>query len=208
MCWIGCGRRGCRSRSGITDASVLKRNMDWPLWLAILGGAALALSIERLGRGHPGYRHVRDTISELGQTGAPQARLVAFGVFLPFGLAMAAVAAASRPASPAVALLAGCLAVGYVGAALFPCDPGSPLAGSWRQSLHNIAGAIQYVGGAYAIWQLGQTRPPLVVAAAMVGAAAVLLSVPAVSRWRGAIQRIAEAALLVSLVTSLAAGPV
>lgn len=169
----------------------------------MLAALALALGIWHLGRQHPGYSHIRHTISELGETGAANARRVAYGVFLPFGLAMLAVYGLSRASHPSAADLAACLAVGYVGAALFPCDPGSPLTGSWRQSLHNLAGAVQYVGGAVVIWRMAPADALLGALALLVGAVAVLLSVPALGPWRGGIQRVGEAALLVSLALAL-----
>lgn len=173
--------------------------------VAALATLWLALGIAHFGRRHAGYSHVRHTLSELGQTGAPDAGPVALGVFLPFGVAMAAVGWIGRASDPQAAGLAACLAVGYLGAAAFPCDPGSPLVGSWRQALHNIAGAVQYVGGAAAIWRLATGGSCFAPLAAVVAVAAVLLSVPAVHRWRGAIQRVAEAALLAALMLALGA---
>ncbi len=179
--------------------------MNQSVVLALLSSILLTLSIWRFGLLQPGYSHVRHTISELGEVGAPSSKLVSFDVFLPFGLSLLVVSWLSRAGSPAASNLAACIAVGYLGAALFPCDPGSPLVGSWRQSLHNFAGAIQYVGGATVIWSLSSAHSLFTVPAVAVGLAAVLLSVPAASPWRGAIQRVAELALLVSLVLVLSA---
>lgn len=90
--------------------------------------------------------------------------------------------------------------VGYVGAALCPCDPGSPRVGSWRQVVHNLAGAVQYLGGAAVIAALATRTPLFALLAVVVGVAAVLLSVPAAGPWRGAVQRVAELALLAALL--------
>lgn len=168
-----------------------------------MASLALALSLWRLGRQHPGYSHLRHTISELGETGAANAKLVAYGVFLPFGLAMLAIYGLSHASHPSAANLAACIAVGYLGAALFPCDPGSPLTGSWRQSLHNLAGAVQYIGGAAVIWRMAPADDLFRMLAMVVAAVAVLLSVPAVGPLRGGIQRVAELALLAALVLAL-----
>ena len=177
--------------------------MNQSVVLACLSSLLLALSIWRVGLNHRGYSHIRHTISELGEVGAPHSRLVAFGVFLPFGLSMLAVFWLSRTSNPPAAALAACIGVGYLGAALFPCDPGSPLVGTWRQSLHNIAGAVQYVGGAAVMWSLTPAQALFALPAILVGTTAVLLSVPAARSWRGVIQRFAELALFASLVLAL-----
>lgn len=99
----------------------------------------------------PGYSHIANTISELGETGAPRAHLVAYGFFLPVGLIVWLalwLIQRGRPNNDALAILLGlsCLGTGYVLSAFFPCDPGGPLFGSWRTLIHNLAGLIDYGG--------------------------------------------------------------
>jgi hypothetical protein len=55
---------------------------------AIIAVAALLVLLETIGFGSqpPGYSHISNTISELGETGSLHARQVAFGFFLPVGL--------------------------------------------------------------------------------------------------------------------------
>jgi hypothetical protein len=53
-----------------------------------------------------------------------------------------------------VALLAFCVGAGYAVGGAFPCDPGLPRHGSWRQNIHDMGGLLEYVGGAYAIYRL------------------------------------------------------
>ena len=89
-----------------------------------------------------GYSQVRHTISELGEVGAPHERFVAVGVFLPVGLLLLLVAYLTLPLGSETAALAWCIAVGYLVAAMFPCDVGSPLSGSWRQAIHNLGGGV------------------------------------------------------------------
>ena len=91
----------------------------------------------------PEYRQTIDTISELGERGAGDSRLVSFGLFLPVGLlvwlALWLVHRQNPGVDVSLSLLAlSCLGTGYVVAAFFPCDPGSPLYGSWRQQVHNL----------------------------------------------------------------------
>jgi len=166
------------------------------------------------------YRHLRHTISELGEHGAPEARSVAFGLFLPVGLscltlaALAAVHDAQTTAPEAwrrgSALLAGSLAAGYLGAWVWPCDPGCPLTGSGRQLMHNLTGGIEYLGGALALQQLSGAlpldgRPASELfrgAAALVVIIAIVLGAPPLAPWRGGLQRVAEAVLFLGLIVS------
>lgn len=174
--------------------------------MALVVGTALylALGVLLFGRLRAGHDHLRHTISELGEAGAPRARLVAWGLFMPVGLAMAATFARHRSDAPEAAALAACIAIGYVGAAIFPCDPGSPLRGSTRQALHNLAGGIQYVGGGLVLLALGRQSAAWLWAAAVVGLAAALLSWPRALGVRGGVQRVAEACLFGALSAALA----
>jgi hypothetical protein len=144
----------------------------------------------------PGYSQIRHSISEIGESGAPDQRFVAFGLFLPVGLALLLVAWLLRPALPAAAALALCIAIGYLGAAAFPCDPGSPLSGTLRQGLHNLAGGVEYIGGGFALMALsGALGQPLELAGFVVLGAAVAISLVPSNPVRGLIQRIAEVCL-------------
>ena len=110
-----------------------------------------------------GYSHLKHTISEIGESGAPNQRLVAFGVFLPVGLILLLVAYLVRPSSTAAAAAAAAaalalsIAIGYLGAAAFPCDQGSPMSGTPRQALHDLAGAAEYFGGGFALMVLAES---------------------------------------------------
>ena len=143
-----------------------------------------------------GYSHLRRTISELGETGARHQHFVAFGLFLPVGLLLLVVAYLARQTAPTVAALALCIAVGYVGAALFPCDPGSPLWGSTRQAAHNLAGAVEYTGGGFALMTIARDfGQPFQLAGFIVLGSVIGLSVLPSRAGRGALQRIAEVCL-------------
>lgn len=151
-----------------------------------------------------GYSHVKHSISELGEVGAPDQRFVAIGLFLPIGLALLLVAYLVRPASPVVASLALCIAIGYLGAAAFPCDPGSPLFGTARQVLHNLAGAIEYVGGGFAFMKLAESfGQPFKAAGFVVLGTAIALSILPSNSVRGIVQRIAEACLFGGLALAV-----
>lgn len=169
--------------------------------LVIVAALLLTGGVRHYGRRKPGYRHLQHTLSELGETGAPDQAPVAWGLFLPVGLlVLAAGYLAPGPAAP----LAFCVATGYLGAACFPCDPGSPASGTWRQGLHNLAGAVEYVGGGLVLLRLGQGGWPWGTWAggAALGAAAALTLLPP-RAGRGLIQRGAEALLFGSLALRL-----
>ncbi len=177
------------------------------LVLSIVTSLFLALGIARFGARKPGYSHVRDTISELGEMGDPNARPVAFGLFLPVGLALVVVALLVRGTASATGSLALCIAIGYIVAAFAPCDPGSPARGSVRQSAHNVGGAVEYIGGTFVLFRLAETGGVIFrIAAAMVVLAIIVFSVPALAAVRGIVQRVAEVALFGGLALALVRG--
>jgi hypothetical protein len=169
--------------------------------LAAAAATYLAIALAVIGSRRPSYSQARHTISELGEYGSPDQQMVAFGVFLPIGLALLLAAFVLQPRSAPSAGLALCIGIGYIVAAAFPCDPGSPSSGSTRQALHNIGGGIEYFGGAYALLRLSESfGAPFRAAGFFVAAAAIIISVPAVGRIRGIVQRFAEACLFAALV--------
>jgi hypothetical membrane protein len=172
---------------------------------AITGFAAIFLvtGCLLLGARKPGYSHLKNTISELGEVGARDQQLVAFGLFLPIGLLLLLVALLVFPSSRPASALALCIAVGYLGAAAFPCDPGSPASGSWRQSVHNMCGGVEYIGGAFGLFILAEhSGPYFEVAGSVVIAVALAMTLLSTSRLRGLIQRIAEFFLFGSLIVA------
>lgn len=169
------------------------------LVLSILASLFLGTGLVLLARRHKNYSHIRNTISELGEWGSPDQSLVALGFFLPIGLTTALVGYLLYGLAPAVAGLAFCISTGYVGAAMFPCDPGSPVTGSVRQSLHNLAGAVQYIGGGFALNSMSALGTPFKLASAFVFGCAVALTLLPATSVRGVVQRAAEICLFGSL---------
>jgi len=173
-----------------------------PLALSLAASIYLAINIIVGARRKNGYGHTRHTISELGEYGSANMRFVSLGVFLPVGLILAIVALLLRADHQPIAGLACAIAVGYLVAAFLPCDPGSPLAGTWRQSVHNLGGAVEYIGGAYALLRIAELLGPgFRVAGIVVAGAAVLLSFE--SSFRGIVQRVAETCLFAGLCIAL-----
>lgn len=174
--------------------------------LVAVAAAMVLLGTLYFASARPGYSHIANTISELGETGAPHARLVAFGFFLPVGfIVWLALWLAHRQRSgqdTALVLLAlSGLGTGYVVAAFFPCEPGGPLFGSWRTLVHNAAAVIDYGGTAFGLLLFcrycarRKMRPEAVafgIAAALGFLAMVLLGLPPAFPVRGAVQRVTE----------------
>ncbi len=170
------------------------------IYLAIAASIFLAVSLVVLGRRRPEYSHMRHTISELGEHGCVIEKSVGFGVFLPFGLAMAVIAIVARSNEP-IALLAGGLAVGYIGAAFFPIDADAPFSGTTRNALHSLAGAIEYVAAMAAFEFVARDFgfPLTAIKFVIIGFLASLY-IPGLRNLRGLLQRIVEAGLLIGLV--------
>jgi len=181
------------------------RSSALPL-LVLLSGLIVLLGTVVFASLRPEYSHVRHTISELGESGAALGNYVSYGIFLPAGLLVwGATYLGVRSTTPyelkaSIALLS-CLGTGYVMAAMFPCDPGSPLLGTWRQQIHNLFGLIEYAGTAaglilagYALFRRGAHTIAILLgfAGSLVLVCLIGLSIASAFPVRGVIQRIAE----------------
>lgn len=173
--------------------------------LAALIAVYLAAATVIVASRRPDYSHRRCTISELGEEGARDSRLVSLGVFLPVGAGAAILSLAAATSSLSIAALSLCLAVGYLGAAFFPCDPGAPepQRGSRRNRIHFFAGVIEYTGGAIALLFLAALTPTFRLLALVAIIAIGTLAAPSMARWRGLSQRIAETVLFGSLIYAI-----
>ena len=172
--------------------------------LPILALGFLGTRLLGLGRRKPGYSHAAHTISELGEVGAPDQRLVAWGVFLPVGLMLLPISFVYYESLPAAALLAGCISAGYLVAAIFPCDPDSPVSGSARQGVHNLGGAIEYIGGGFSLFLAAERYGDEFkwLGLVVLGVAIALTVLPSVSV-RGLVQRVGELCLFGGLARLL-----
>ncbi len=149
------------------------------------------------------YNQVKHTISELGEYGSSDAARVNFGLFLPAGLVLLLIAmnAGNNKFLPGYSI---CIATGYLVAAFFPCDPGSPQTGSSRQHIHNLGGLIEYAGAALYLFKAEDIfDTPFIVgyklSAGIIIICMVLISIPSIPS-RGLIQRIAETVLFINLI--------
>ncbi|MBL8814843.1 MAG: DUF998 domain-containing protein [Planctomyces sp.] len=171
------------------------------LFLTVATVLWLTVSILVLAHRKPGYSHLVHTISELGEVSTPDQSLAAFAVFLPVGAVLVGLSFMLSDHSRSVAGLAAAIGTGYLVAAFFPCDVGSPVRGTMRQDMHNLGGAIEYLGGAAALFSCGETIHSYFRPAGLVvfGTAVALTALPQKSV-RGMIQRIGETVLMGSLI--------
>lgn len=151
----------------------------------------------------PGYSHTKHTISELGEDGAVYGRAANLGLFLPAGLLLILFGLLTS-GNANIKGLSFCVGAGYFVSALFPCDPGSPLGGSAKQTIHNIGGFIEYAGGIYFLNRSrhlllapGFIEPRWIIGFLVV--CVVLTSIPGF-KFRGLFQRILEIILFGQLL--------
>ena len=188
------------------------------LLAAILATLVAVVPVLVLSRHRPGYSHLRQTISELGESGARDERSAAIFAFAPAGFTIWLFVAALAFAVPQLAQGPGAwlfasLGAGYVGAAIFPCDPGAPMWGTWRNNLHNLLAGLGYFGACAGMIELGRSMEDVAALraiadvsqfmgqAAFIGIFLLFFDSPV----RGLVQRLLEAAfyswmLLVAVV--------
>ena len=93
---------------------------------------------------------------------------------------------------------------GYLGAAVFPCDVGSPFSGSNRQAMHNLGGAVEYLGGAAALLRLAEHNgQPFKALGFIVLGVTIGISLPLLAPVRGLVQRVGEPCLFGGLALAL-----
>ncbi len=176
-----------------------------PFILTLFASLYLLISLVFLATKKPGYSHLKHTISELAEMGAPQQHFVSFALFFVIGITLLLVAFLVQAYSNPVALLALSIAIGYLVAAIFPCDVGSPMTGSFRQALHNLGGGVEYIGGALAFFLIAESfGNPFQLLGVGVAGIGIALSIQGLFSIRGFVQRVAEVALFGGLIASVA----
>ena len=90
------------------------------------------------------YDHFNYTISELGESGSEYEKQVSYFVFFPVGLGCIIVSYFIYDNYYQAAIISGALGFSYLLSAFFPCDPGTPLIGTWKNAIHNIVGGLCY----------------------------------------------------------------
>jgi hypothetical protein len=189
------------------------RNDEGPLSFVTAIAPALCIALIALlgGMATPGYSQISQFISELGATHSTYEYPVRFLGFLPAGITLLAFCWFAHGALPrshlttfAIAALA-IYALGYVAAALFPCDLGCrPQRPTTSQIIHNIVGGFGYLIApafllAFALrsrsWPASAALPVLAYIAAAISLLG-LLSLSPTSSHVGISQRAVEASVL------------
>jgi hypothetical protein len=166
----------------------------------------LTIGILYFGIKKKGYSHLKDTISELGETGGNYEKSVGFGLFLPTGTLLSIIALLEKENTNTM-FLALVMAIGYIVAAFFPCDKGSPSSGTWKQQIHNLGGFIQYAGSIFFIFKVSENDLelwfiPFKTIGLIIIACVIITSIPK-NKVRGLAQRIAELLLFGCLLWQL-----
>ncbi|TDT37792.1 uncharacterized protein DUF998 [Halospina denitrificans] len=155
-----------------------------------------------LGRKTPDYYPLRQTISELGASGAEHEKVARFALFLPSGLLATLISFLFLLESHLeAAALAASVAIGYLFAAIFPVDQGAPLHGSRANFWHNLGGMVMYLGGGLSLIAAHQQAPGFTMAGvfSLVGLAGLSPYTP--TRYRGWLQRLIEALFFAALIS-------
>ena len=164
-----------------------------------------------------GYSARFNTLSELGETGSPHQKSVSRFYFLPLSIAIIIFVLFGQSAisflsqETLVWALLGLVGVGYLIAALFPCDRGSPIGGSVSNQIHNVAGLFEYLGSGLGLTLMGvlsyesSTSPQmalyLILSGSVILLSLVMLLLPSFGHIRGAVQRLAEASFFTWMLT-------
>ena len=159
----------------------------------------------------PGYASTSQFISELNATGTPWASHLGYLGFLPMGLLCAAFLVLAHP----LARVRGASRLGWwllwsqpaawIGAVMYPCDPGCPIGSSPAQLIHDGLGVVTYMATAAAmvLVSLAPTHPAITqwsriylrCAGFMFFVIFFVMLAPEVAFIRGLLQRLADTAL-------------
>lgn len=174
--------------------------------IAIFVTAYLMAGIIYFGYKKAGYDHLKHTISELGETGTVFEKQVGLGLFLPVGVGLLVITFTNWD-HEILRGLSACLAVGYLVAAFFPCDKGSPTNGSWKQQVHNLGGFIEYAGAIFFLVKAGEYDMEIFginfkIIGYIVIVCVIITSIPG-NPVRGLAQRVAEFLLFAALIYML-----
>lgn len=135
-----------------------------------------AAAIVAAGEARPGFDHVLQYISELGERGSRTEYFMRYGGFVATGLMHVAYAAAfgaalnrlgaRRGPTLAVALLIGINGLGRIGAGIFACEPGCLAPAVLTQRLHSLSATVAFLSiaaacclGARLFWADRRLRP-------------------------------------------------
>lgn len=131
--------------------SMIRAGLFCGLVAPLLWAAAIILA----GELHPGFDHVSQYISELGERGSSSAMLMRVGGFVGSGLLIVGYAAAFHATMarvsdrPRLALLVAVLValdgIGRIGAGIFSCEPGCAAPEVLSQRLHSLSATLAFL---------------------------------------------------------------
>ncbi len=149
----------------------------------------------------PVYSHLKHSISELGENGSDFEKQVGFIVFVPVGLGFLLLAGIIYADNWPAAVLAGAMGFSYFFSAFFPCAPGTPVSGSWKNSIHNLVGGVAYITMGYQLKALIDQQVGWYVEVAFITLAVFLFNF--IIGWPkqlvGLTQRVAESAVFLTV---------
>ncbi|MBS0353650.1 MAG: DUF998 domain-containing protein [Proteobacteria bacterium] len=125
------------------------------LFCGLLGPVLWVAAIVLAGELRPGFDHVSQYISELGERGSSTSVLMRLGGFVGSGVLIVVYAAAffatvaCTTERPRLALLVAVLValdgIGRIGAGIFPCEPGCAAPEVLSQRLHSLSATIAFL---------------------------------------------------------------
>lgn len=151
------------------------------------------------------YNHFRHSISELGELGSEYEKQVSYLIFLPVGIGCLIVSFATYASNHPAAFLSGVIGLSYFLSAFFPCDPETPLLGTWKNTLHNIIGGVCYALMAYQLNELMDTKSAWFIdmTFTMLCAFLIIFIIGFPKNFIGLAQRLAEASVFFSTILLL-----
>lgn len=163
------------------------------------------------------YSPWSNTLSELGATGSPHQKAVAWYYFLPLSIAIMVFVILGPSVITFVTQdrlvwgLLGLVGAGYWVAAVFPCDHGAPMMGSVSNKIHNVAGLLEYLGAGFGLILMGveplnhSTLPQisvyLILSGSVILLSLVMMILPPFTSIKGLVQRLAEASFFTWMLT-------
>ena len=116
----------------------------------------------------PGFSHVTQYISELGERGSSTELLMRYGAFVPTGLMHLAFAGAlalifrNNRLGVIAAILLGVNGLARIAAGFSPCDAGCAETGSLDQRMHSLSAAVGFLALAVStvLWSVVLKRAP------------------------------------------------
>ncbi len=144
-------RQASRQRPARLSARMTRAGLACGLAASLLWAVAIVLA----GELRPGFDHVSQYISELGERGSATEMLMRVGGFVGSGVLIVAYALAFHAMvvrltdRPRLALLIAALValngIGRIGAGIFPCEPGCAAPDVLGQRLHGLSASLAFM---------------------------------------------------------------